>query len=81
MLIPDSYSVPDDFYTKRVFDRFIFLLKEGGAKMSKIPIRNIKIVFFNLLVDVGRNRDDKSNERLIRHYVTHFKRKHLGPII
>ena len=50
---------------------------QDGAKMSKIPLRNLKIVFFNLLVDVGVTRDDRTNERLIRHYVTHFKRKHL----
>jgi hypothetical protein len=28
-LIPDSYSVPDDDYTKRAFRRFIRLLKQG----------------------------------------------------
>ena len=77
MFIPDSYTVPAEDYTKRVFDRFVFLLKQDGAKLSKIPLRNIKIVFFNLLVDVGKNRDDQTNERLVRHYVTHFKRKHL----
>ena len=28
MMIPNSYSVPDETYTKRVFDRFISLLKQ-----------------------------------------------------
>ena len=28
MVIPNSYSVPDETYTKRVFDRFITLLKQ-----------------------------------------------------
>ncbi len=27
-MIPDSYTVPDEDYTKRTFDRFIFMLKQ-----------------------------------------------------
>jgi len=27
-MIPDSYTVPDEEYTKRTFDRFIFMLKQ-----------------------------------------------------
>jgi hypothetical protein len=44
------------------------LLKQDGAKMSKIPLRNIKIVFFNLLVDVGKvSYADKAVPRWYSH--------------
>ena len=57
--------------------KFISFKLQVNSKMSTIPIRNLKIVFFNLLVDVGKMEDDRTNERLIRHYVTHFNRNHL----
>ncbi len=43
-----------NYVCKTFYDIATRLLKQDGAKMSKIPLRNIKIVFFNLLVDVGK---------------------------
>jgi len=48
--------------------------QEVGQKINDLEL--VKTVFFNLLVDVGTNRDDKVINRILRHYSSHFQRKH-----
>ncbi len=54
--------------------RFLDIVRKQD--IEKKPPGIVKTVFFNLLVDIGRNKDEKIINRILRHYSTHFQRKH-----
>jgi hypothetical protein len=66
-------DVPGGPYTKKLFDQFMSALIKRGL-VRRVPIRHIKIVFFNLLATIGKSTDEKSNQQLLLKYLEHFNR-------
>lgn len=54
--------------------RFMEIIRKQDIEKKTPGI--VKTVFFNLLVDIGKNKDEKIINRILRHYSTHFQRKH-----
>ena len=66
-------GVPGGPYTKILFEKFVSKLTQRGL-IRKIPVRSIKIVFFNLLTAIGKSTDEKYNQGLLNKYLEHFNR-------
>ena len=72
-IISTSSSVPGGPYTKVLFDKFVSKLTQRGL-IRKIPVRQIKLVFFNLLAAIGKSTDENANQNLLDKYLEHFRR-------
>ena len=72
----DTSQVPDDAYTKLLFNEFMSKLTSRGL-IRRVPFRHIKIVFFNFLTAIGRSQDDKINKDLLFKYLAHFNRSNV----
>ena len=66
-------GVPGGPYTKMLFDKFVSKLTQRGL-IRKIPVRNVKIVFFNLLAAIGQSTNENRNQELLYKYLEHFNR-------
>ena len=56
-----------------LFDKFVSKLTQRGL-IRKIPVRNVKIVFFNLLAAIGQSTNENRNQELLYKYLEHFNR-------
>ena len=65
--------MPGGPYTKILFEKFVSKLTQRGL-IRKIPVRSIKIVFFNLLTAIGKSTNEKYNQELLNKYLEHFNR-------
>ena len=59
--------------TEQLFDQFMSQLTTRGI-LRRIPLRHIKVVFFNYLAAVGNQRDKNKHRDLMEKYLNHFNR-------
>ena len=65
--------VPDRGLTEGLFNQFMKELTSRGI-LRRIPLRHVKVVFFNYLAAVGSSRDQGKNRDLMEKYLRHFNR-------
>ena len=65
--------VPDRSLTEGLFNQFMKELTTRGI-LRRIPLRHVKVVFFNFLTAVGGGRDQRQNRDLMEKYLRHFNR-------
>lgn len=69
-------AVPDRSLTEGLFNQFMKELTTRGI-LRRIPLRHVKVVFFNFLTAVGGGRDQRQNRDLMEKYLRHFNRSNV----